>query len=152
MLVRPYDLDFVVALLDSHAALLGGSLAPPELSPRDAADWLYGEAGFAVLAHDTQADPCFVFANLAAQRVFEREWSELVGIPSRLSAQPGERAERAALLDAVQRDGYSRDYRGLRVAKSGRRFWIEQTVLWNVRDAAGALVGQAAMFASTRPA
>ena len=49
----------------------------------------------------------------------------LIGLPSRLSAEAPEHAERQRLLDAVARDGFTGGYRGLRIAKGGRRFWIE---------------------------
>lgn len=121
-------------------------LVPREVPAADAVAWLYREAALAVVAHDTQADPCFVYANVAAQRCFERPWGELVGMPSRLSAEAPERAERAAMLEQVARQGFIRDYRGLRVAASGRRFWIEGGLIWNVRRSDGSLWGQAACF------
>ncbi|WP_437377230.1 MEKHLA domain-containing protein [Inquilinus limosus] len=37
-------------------------------------------------------------------------------------------------------------YRDLRVAKSGRRFWIENATVWRLIDEAGTLHGQAATF------
>lgn len=140
-----HDPELVAALLASYARLLGAPLVP---DGADAAERLY-HADFAVLAHDTQPDPHFVYANLTALRQFERE---LVGMPSRLSAEAPERAARAELLAQVERQGFSRDYRGIRVAASGRRFWIEQATLWNVYGLDGTRLGQAAMFAHTRPA
>jgi hypothetical protein len=142
----PYDLALVEALLASYAAALSEPLVPPGLSAVDAAAWLYEQAEVAVLAHDTADDPCFVYANRAAQRCFERPWGELVGMPSRLSAEAPERGARAAMLEQVARYGFLRGYRGLRVAGSGRRFWIEDGIIWNVRRADGALCGQAACF------
>jgi hypothetical protein len=142
----PYDVAFVEALLAAHEELLGSALVPRGLSAAEAVPWLYRESELAVVAHDTQADPCFVYANAAAQRCFERPWAELVGMPSRLSAEAPERAERAAMLEQVARHGFIRDYRGLRVAASGRRFWIEGGIIWNVRHAHGQLWGQAACF------
>lgn len=142
----PYDVAFVEALLAAYAYAMSESLVPRHVKATDAAVWLYGEAEIAVVAHDTQADPCFVYANCAAQRCFERPWGELVGMPSRFSAEAPERAERAATLEQVARYGFIRDYRGLRVAGSGRRFWIEGGVIWNVRNAEGTLWGQAACF------
>jgi hypothetical protein len=54
------------------------------------------------------------------------------------------------LLDAVRRDGYVSGYRGIRIAKSGRRFWIEDGTVWQLIDAGGVYRGQAAMFATWR--
>jgi hypothetical protein len=150
--MKPYDPVLVDALLRSYRAAVSEPLVPVHVAPADPLAWLYEQADFALLAHDTQPDPCFVYANLEAQRCFERTWDELIGMPSRLSAEAPERAERAAMLAAVAERGFSCDYRGLRVAKSGRRFWIEQGIIWNVRSASGALLGQAALFRRTTPA
>ena len=146
-----YDPRFVEALLASHATLLRESLVPAHVRAAEACAWLYEHAPFAVLAHDTQADPHFVYANLHAQRCFERPWHEFVGMPSRLSAEAPDRAERAAALAQVAECGFTRDYHGVRVARSGRRFRIEDCALWNVRDASGARIGQAATFRRTSP-
>ena len=99
-----------------------------------------------VLAHDTDSVPCFVYANRAAQACFEYDWDEIVGLPSHLSAEPGDRAERQRLLDAVDRNGFTTGYSGLRIAKSGRRFWILDGVLWQLVDKGGVIRGQAASF------
>ncbi|MDQ7250775.1 MEKHLA domain-containing protein [Dongia sedimenti] len=143
-LLRPRAADPLIfgLLTGSYARLVGRSLVPQAADP----DWLYDEAPFAVLAHDTAADPRFFYANRAAQACFGYSWIEFVGMPSRLSAEAPERAARQALLDAVARDGYVADYRGVRIAKSGRRFWIEQAVVWELVDADGTRRGQAATF------
>jgi len=136
------DSDLFELLTASYLRLLGTPLVP---SGRDAA-WLYHEAPFAVLAHNTDPDPRFIYANKAAQKCFEYSWDELIGLPSRLSAEAPQRAQRQSLLEAVARDGYLRGYRGERIAKSGRRFWIEAGVIWQLRDGDGISRGQAASF------
>ncbi|MFG1926073.1 MEKHLA domain-containing protein [Cryptosporangium sp. NPDC048952] len=130
-------------LTSSYAKLVGGSLVPDDVA--DAAAWLYG-APFGLLAHDTSPDPVFVYANRTAQEHFEYGWDEFVGLPSRLSAGEEDRDARAALLDAVRRQGYTNDYRGPRVAKSGRRFWIDDVTVWNLITPTGDRVGQAALI------
>lgn len=142
-----HDPDFFAVLTGSYARRLGEALVP------DGADaaWLYEQAPFVVLAHDGAADPRFTYANRAAQACFGYTRAELVGLPSRLSAEAPERAERQRLLDAVTRDGFSRGYRGLRIAKDGRRFWIERAVVWQL-DRDGVVVGQAATFSEWRDA
>lgn len=142
------DRAFFDLLTRSYARLLGRPLVPVEHGP----EWLYRDAPFVVLAHDTAADPRFVYANRAAQACFGYSWEEFVGLPSRLSAEAPERSERQRLLDAVARDGYIGDYRGLRVAKSGRRFWIDKAIVWQLDDAAGRCHGQAATFSAWRDA
>ncbi|MCJ2143919.1 MEKHLA domain-containing protein [Methylobacterium sp. E-066] len=142
-----HDPDFFAVLTGSYRRRLGAALVP---EGADAA-WLYEQAPFVVLAHDGGADPCFTYANRAAQACFGYARHELVGLPSRLSAEAPERAERQRLLDAVARDGFTRGYRGLRIAKGGRRFWIEQAVVWQL-DRDGVSVGQAATFSEWRDA
>lgn len=67
-------------------------------------------------------------------------------MPSRLSAEFADQAERARLLETVGRRGAIEDYAGVRVSASSRRFRIERATVWNLIDAAGARHGQAAAF------
>lgn len=148
--VKPLDLatdpDFFALLTDSYARLVGQPLIP---AGKDA-EWLYGEAPFAVLAHSPEADPKFIYANKAGQACFEYSWEEFLSLPSRLSAEAPDRAERQKLLDAVARNGFMTGYTGVRVAKSGRRFIIEDGVVWELIDRRGKRHGQAAAFSSWR--
>ncbi|CAO4175629.1 MEKHLA domain-containing protein [Methylorubrum aminovorans] len=140
------DPTFFALLTGSFRRLVGRPLIPePDLGP----DWLYAQAPFAVLAHDTSADPLFVYANRAAQRAFGYTWEEFVGMPSRLSAEAPERAERQRLLDAVARNGFVSDYAGIRVAKDGRRFPVTEGIVWQLVDEDGTVRGQAATFPLT---
>jgi MEKHLA domain len=129
-------------LSGSYLRLTGTPLVPQGCG----AAWLYREAPFALLAHDTSPDPRFIYANLAAQACFEYSWSEIIGLPSHLSAVPADRAQRQQLLDAVRRDGLMRGYHGVRIAKSGRRFRIENGIVWQLSDKWGVDCGQAALF------
>jgi len=140
------DPDFCALLADSHLRLVGVPLLDPGIAPEDAARWLYEEAPFCVVAHNTDADPRFVYANRAAQRCFEYNWDEMTALRSRLSAEQPNREERDRLLDAVQKQGYASGYRGLRISKSGRRFWIEDVTVWNLVDRDGVNHGQAATY------
>lgn len=142
----PPSLDVSMIVLDSYRRIVGQQLVPAGLDAAQAAHWLYGDAPFCVLAHDTSADPCFIYANKAAQRCFEYPWSEFMRLPSRLSAEAPNRAERQGLLDRVRRDGFADGYRGLRISRSGRRFFIENGTVWQLLDGRGGLHGQGAMF------
>jgi hypothetical protein len=143
-MTSPVDTVFFALLASSYSRVVGSPLVA---EGRDAA-WLYDDAPFAVLAHDTEPDPVFVYANRTAQACFEYGWDEFVTLPSRLSAEAPNREERQRLLDAVSRDGFISDYRGMRIAASGRRFWIEGGTVWQLIDEAGTPRGQAAMFTS----
>lgn len=146
MLDLSTDPAFFDLLTGSYARLVGAPLVPPGKD----ASWLYREAPFVVLAHGTDPDPLFIYANKCAQACFEWAWDEFLALPSRLSAEPIDRAERQRLLDQVARTGFLSGYRGIRVAKSGRRFLIEDGVVWELIDRAGTRHGQAATFRSWR--
>lgn len=136
------DSDFFDLLTGSFARLVGKPLVSEGQGP----DWLYRDAPFAVLAHNTDADPRFIYANKAAQTCFEYGWDAFITLPSRLSAEAPDRAERQRLMESVTRDGFISDYRGIRISRTGRRFWIENGIVWNLIDRDGHLRGQAATF------
>jgi hypothetical protein len=47
--------------------------------------------------------------------------------------------------------GFVDDYAGVRISRTGKRFRIEQAIVWNVVDAEGKDHGQAATFAHWTP-
>jgi PAS domain-containing protein len=150
--LRHHDPDFFGLLSGCHLRFVGSPLVDPTATAR----WLYEEAPFGLLAHDADPDPQFVYANRRAQQCFEYDWEEFTELRSRLSAEPDRQEDRDRLLDVVQRNDFATGYRGLRIAKSGRRFWIEDVTMWNLVNGAGVRVGQAAAFyrwsdASTGP-
>jgi hypothetical protein len=65
------DPDFCDLLTDSHLRVVGTPLLDHEALHADAARWLYEDAPFCVVAHNTDADPRFVYANRAAQQCFD---------------------------------------------------------------------------------
>lgn len=142
-----FQVDSARLILTSHVRLLGSPLLP---AAEDSGRQLYA-APFVVLAHDTAPDPVFFYANLAAQRLFEMSWNDMVRLPSRLSAEALAREERQRLLDHVSRDGYIDDYAGVRISASGRRFRITGATVWNLLDGDTRTVGQAAAFARWTP-
>jgi predicted DNA-binding protein (UPF0251 family) len=46
----------------------------------------------------------------------------------------------------VARQGYIDDYAGIRVSATGKRFLINRATVWNLLDATGNSLGQAAAF------
>lgn len=103
-------------------------------------------AAFVVVSHGAEADPILNFANAAALELWNVDFATFCQMPSRLTAEPVHRDERADMLARVTRDGFIDDYAGIRIAVDGRRFRIEQAYVWNVHDADGSPAGQAAMF------
>lgn len=125
----------------------GRHLVDPQAS-REEASRLLDQASFAVVSHDTQFDPVFNYANRSALALFEMTWEEFTRLPSRLSAEPMNREERACLLERVTRDGYVGDYTGVRISKYGKRFLIHDATVWNLFDDEGKALGQAALIGS----
>ncbi|GAA3825399.1 MEKHLA domain-containing protein [Streptomyces chiangmaiensis] len=144
---------FAQLLLSSYERQTGRPLCPTSWSSDgEAAEWLYWQAPFGLLAHDTADDPVFVYANRTAQNRFDYTWQEFTVLPSRLSAAPDAQAGRNSFIASVADNGYASGYRGLRRARTGRRFWIEDVTMWNVTDAGGVHHGQAAVFHSSTDA
>ena len=117
---------------------------PPE--PLALARALY-DAPFVVVSHGTQLDPVFWFANRTAQRLGEVDWATFIRMPSRQSVEAGEHDDRERLLARAKAHGYVDDYQGVRISASGRRFRIQNVVLWNLRNEHDQPAGQAATFA-----
>lgn len=116
-------------------------------SPLQAAQELF-VAATVVLAHDGSADPRLIYANRAALLLWRRPWSAMVGLPSRLTAEPAERQSRALVLERARQQRALSGYAGTRVDSGGRRFRLENARLWTLRDGSGQPCGQAAAFAS----
>lgn len=142
-------LAVVAMVLSGHCRAFGTPLLPLRggANPRLAAQELFA-ADRAVLAHDGAADPRLIYANSSALRLWRRRWEEMVGLPSRLTAEQAERQERAQALARAQQHEALQGYGGIRVDSAGRRFRIEGARLWTLRDGQGQTQGQAASFGS----
>jgi len=151
--VRGLEPDETNQFLTPHASLLiqslrrwtGRNLCAELTTEVERARGLF-EAPFAVVSHNTASDPVFNYGNRTALSLFDMTWAELTELPSRLSAEPVHRDERARLIAEVTCNGYIAHYAGIRIAKTGRRFRIEDAIVWNLLDEAGTYRGQAAMF------
>jgi hypothetical protein len=141
--------DFVVA----HTACLarslrhwtGRELLPGVSNPMELAQKVFA-APFVVVAHGTETDPVLNYGNRAALALWEMSWAELTRTPSRLTAEAPKREERSRLLETVKQRGFTDDYSGVRISKTGRRFRIARATVWNLLTEDGQPCGQAAMF------
>ena len=129
-------------IADSHLRLAGRPLLDGVL-PDTAELW---HAPFVLIAHGIESDPLFFYGNRKALDLFAIDTASLTCMPSRLSAEPVDREERARLFDRVRRSGHIDDYAGERIAANGRRFRIAQATVWNLEDGNGHVHGQAARF------
>lgn len=129
----------------SFYKLSGGRLYGPPGIP-DIHRWLHEEAPYGILAHNTEADPHFIYANHHALSSFKYTPAEILEVPSRLSASEQDRQERQRMLQVVLRDGIVYNYSGPRVDKHGNSFTIYEGIVWQVRGINDEVLGQAALF------
>ena len=101
---------------------------------------------FVVVSHGLEEDPLLNYGNQVALELWELTWEQLIKTPSRLTAEPTNQAERESMLEQAKTHGYLDTYRGVRITSTGRRFLVENALIWNVVDAEGQRVGQAATF------
>lgn len=137
-----FQSEHVHCLLESYYQLLGR----PLLANREQQAKQLFYAPFAVVSHGTESDPIFNYANQKALELFEYSWQEFTQLPSRLSAEPVNRYQRAQLLDQVSNKGFIDHYQGVRISKTGRRFIIKNAVVWNLTLKDQVNRGQAAFF------
>ena len=137
--------EHVLDIRNSYRQLLLKELIPDTLSDEQFARQLF-HAPFALVSHDTASDPVFNYANLKALELFELSWEDFTHLPSRLSAEPVNQAERERLLAEVTEKGYIDHYEGVRISSTGKRFLIKNAVVWNLMDKDHCYKGQAAWF------
>ena len=141
----PNRVEWSRLLLNSYAKFVGCQLISRETAVADAQKLF--EAPFVCVAHGTEEDPLLNYGNQAALELWQLPWDTLIGMPSRKTAEPMHRDERAQLLQRTRQYGFIEDYSGIRIASTGQRFQIHQATVWNVMDDNNNHVGQAAAFA-----
>ena len=132
-------------MASSYQRLLGRELLPDCPDDAEFATRMF-ELPFVVVSHGTEAKPILNYANQTALDLWKMDWETLTQTPSRHTAEPMHRDERARMLDTVTRQGYIDDYAGIRIASDGSRFRIDQATVWNLVDSDGHHPGQAATF------
>lgn len=132
-------------MLNSFRHFVGRELILRTGQPDDDARAIFGSP-FVVVSHGTQDDPILNYGNQTALTLWGMDIPTLTSMPSRLTAELMHRDERAQLMTRAARDGFVDDYRGIRVTSSGKRFLIEQAIIWNLIDGNSQSVGQAATF------
>lgn len=145
----PHGLAWTQLLIASFENTTGVPLLPDleldQLEPEDQARALF-YAPRVVVSHQTQEDPILSYGNKRALNLWEMDISKLTSTPSRLTAEPVAREERARLLALVKEKGFIEDYQGVRISSTGKRFMIQEAIVWEVYDAQGIRRGQAATF------
>lgn len=142
---QPSIIAWSQQLLDSFHHWTGKELLARDESVSEQARRLFF-ASSVVVSHGLEADPILNYGNQAALDLWEMTWEQLTRTPSRQTAEPVNQAERARMLRIVDKQGYCDRYRGVRISATGRRFLVEEAVVWNVMDEQGGRIGQAATF------
>ncbi|AKG22736.1 MEKHLA domain-containing protein [Calothrix sp. 336/3] len=131
-------------ILKSHQHWLGYPLLDCHGSLEDIAYQLF-TANFVVISHGTESDPIFNYGNQKALDVLELSWQELIQTPSRKSAEAGEQQERNKLIASAASSGI-RKWSGVRISQTGKRFAIQEAVIFNVLDEEMQCSGQVCCF------
>ena len=137
-------------LLNSFKAMTSHDLIDRTPSTEIQANNLF-HANFVMVSHDTQPDPIFNYGNQTALDLWEFDWEHFLQLPSRLSAEPLAQIDRDRLLLEAKNNGYIQNYGGVRISRTGKRFWIENATIWTVTDRHGKDIGQAATFSKWSP-
>jgi len=132
-------------LLDSYHHWVGTELIERAGAITTQAQRLFG-ASCVVVSHGGELDPILNYGNQVALDLWELSWEQFTVTPSRLTAEADNRAERERMLAQARVQGYYAGYQGVRISSTGRRFVVEQAVIWTVVDVAGRSLGQAATF------
>lgn len=120
------------------------SLLDVEGSPTEISQKLF-EAPFVLVSHGTEADPIFNYGNQMALEFWQINWDDFTKMPSRYTAEAIEQAERDRLLTNTRIKGFS-NWQGVRIASTGKRFFIKNGIIWNVLDEQNQICGQAAVY------
>lgn len=136
--------NLIATINESFHKLNGNPLPhPPEI--HDIYEWFDKEAPYSILAHNTDTDPHFIYANQFALYCFKYTETEMLALPSRLSAGEQSRTERQRLLDEVSKNGIAYNYSGPRVDKYGKTFNIYDGIVWQL-NTGDHIMGQGALF------
>ena len=145
--LRPWVIQWTQDVLDSYARLVKTELIPREGTQEKQAERLFNSP-FVVASHGLQDNPILNYGNQAALDLWEMDWDQFTKTPSRLTAEPVNRDERARMLQQAKIQGYISDYRGVRISSSGKRFLVEQATVWTIQKPDGTPLGQAATFSN----
>ncbi|NMF61855.1 MEKHLA domain-containing protein [Brasilonema octagenarum] len=135
-------------LIQSFHNWTGRCLLDASGSPEEIAKGLF-EAPFVLVSHGVQSDPILNYGNRKALQLWELSWEEFTQMPSRKTAQEVVQEERVRLLAETASKGFS-SYSGVRISSTGKRFFLENGIVWNVLDKQQQYYGQAATFSSAR--
>ncbi|MEJ5056055.1 MEKHLA domain-containing protein [Sphingobacterium sp. MYb382] len=136
----------LIQLIDQSLHRLTHCNLPAPNNIQDRICWIKHQAPYALLAHDKDAEPKFIFANDTALHTFGYNEVEFIGMPSKNSASQEHRVARSLKLAGAASEKIIFGYQGVRVSKSGVSFPIYGGIIWNIQYHDGRPLGQAAIF------
>jgi hypothetical protein len=140
-----YLKEYVHLITHSLKKLANIEIVDFSLSPEEQAKQAFN-SNYVLLAHNAANEPIFNYANQTALNLFEMSWHEFTSMSSKYSAESDQREKREKFLADVTQNGYSTNYSGIRISKTGKKFEIKNVTLWNVYDSKNNRIGQAALF------
>jgi hypothetical protein len=143
----PHIVKWCHYLLDSYAHWIKQELIQRSGTPLEQVERLFNSA-FVVASHGAENDPILNYGNQVALNLWAMDWQQFTQTPSRLTAEPVNREERARMLEQAKTQGYISDYRGVRISSTGKRFLVDQTIIWNIHKPDGTVIGQGATFST----
>ena len=135
-------------LMYSFQHWTGHSLLDVRGTPKEIAEALF-EAPFVLVSHGIESDPIFNYGNRKALQLWEFSWSEFTKMPSRQSAEEVVQEERDRLLAEAATKGFS-NFSGVRITSTGKRFQIQDGILWNLLNEQNQPCGQAAVYSKCK--
>jgi MEKHLA domain len=135
-------------LLYSFKHWTGNSLLDVSGTPEEIAKTLF-EAPFVLVSHGTEANPIFNYGNRKALELWEISWENFIKMPSRKTAEEVIQEERDRLLLEAATKGFSY-FSGVRITSTGKRFEIQDGILWNLLDEHNYRCGQAAVYSKCK--
>ncbi|WP_066426214.1 MEKHLA domain-containing protein [Anabaena sp. 4-3] len=131
-------------LMKSFQHWLGKSLLDVNGSLEEVAQQLF-TAPFVLVSHGIEPDPIFNYGNLKALELWGLSWEEFTKMASRKTAEEIVQQERDRLLAEAATQGFSY-FSGVRITSTGKRFHIQDGILWNLLDEQHQYCGQAAVY------
>ncbi|WP_254174314.1 MEKHLA domain-containing protein [Planktothrix pseudagardhii] len=147
-MILPWKQDTIILhtqrLLRSYQYWTGETLLDLQGTPEAIAEALF-YAPFVLVSHGIEPDPIFNYGNQKALELWELTWEELTQMPSRKTAEPMVQEARNRLLAETEAKGFVRNYQGVRISSSRKRFLIQDVLIWNLLDEDNQRCGQAAV-------
>jgi len=135
----PQVVQWCQYLLDSYAHWVKQELIQRNGTPLEQAKRLFNSA-FVVASHGVENDPLLNYGNQAALNLWAMDWQQFTQTPSRLTAEPVNREKRARMLEQARTQGYISDYCGVRISSTGKRFLVDQAIIWNIHNVHGRFI------------